>query len=131
MSITPEEQAALEKVRTWLSVYGPNSLPKLDDLAAIVSVAQIALREHPADDDEAITPEWLAKNCKPSELSPAVYGYSIYGPGITLKIEPSPHSCIKWFAIADQDRDSVTLAVVKTRGDVRRLCQALGIELKG
>ena len=53
MTLTPEEQAALEKVRTWLSVYGPNSLPKLDDLAAIVSTAQIALREHAADDNEA------------------------------------------------------------------------------
>lgn len=81
-------------------------------------LARAYLAEHPADDGEAVTAEWLEVVGLsdaielPEQFGIQFYpdGYAglwyYYGPGKDLRIE------------------------CKTRGDVRRLCKALGIELK-
>lgn len=81
------------------------------------------LEEHPADDDEPITADWLCKN-----------GWKVICNGTRASIEwITDHPIQLWKQ--DANRWHVTMGVVEfhvinTRGDVRRLCAALGIELK-
>lgn len=101
---------------------------KLKQRLAAFARQQLAETPDAGDDGDPVTAEWLAKRMKPSELSPLVYGYSKCCRGVTLRIEPHRES---WAALIDQDDASIDLGPIKTRGDVRNLCKALGVELEG
>ena len=81
-------------------------------------LAAAYLAEHPADEDELVTRAWLG------EVGLGVeYSHEI-GLGFALHT----HDLVPW-GIVYEDAE-MDLPPVKTRGDVRRLCKALGKELK-
>ena len=92
-------------------------------------VTQAYLAEHPADDDEPVTEEWLLS-----------IGFELTREGLPFHreidgyLKPSPgnllqpgESAYDWKLEPPANN---LLAVLFTRGDVRRICRALGIELK-
>lgn len=81
-------------------------------------LAEAYLAEHPADDDEPLSQEWL------SSVSRGVFGKVAF-----VSYELLDDASV-WRMLGD-DRGWYLFTSVKTRGDVRRLCRALGIELKG
>lgn len=110
----PEELNALEMIRDMVGAKLDLANASDECLNDIWIAAQIALREHPADDDEKVTAEWLD-----------VLGFE-YGNLSGLYIR-NP----RWSR--HETPTNVFTKVVphpETRGDVRRLCRALGIELK-
>lgn len=82
------------------------------------------LAEHPADDEEPVTEDWLrAVGSKP------IPGVSFHafdlGLFVQVGVRPDGSLCIH------ADRFTATLKMaICTRGDVRRLCAALGVPLK-
>ena len=89
--------------------------------------------EHPADDEEPISEEWLHwvggnyKYDADDEIEDCSFiGWSTnrgiqIGPSVALYVDD-------WNLMLDGT--AVPGVHLKTRGDVRRLCRALGIELK-
>ena len=76
-------------------------------------MADAYLAEHPEDDEEPVTEKWLD---------------SVFGPdGLEIQCHDEWGQAITWF----EGLGSVLIPMPKTRGDVRRLCKALGIPLKG
>jgi hypothetical protein len=75
-------------------------------------VAAAYLVEHPADDDELINSTWIESVGLQFDLTDHPYAYCHNG---QWQI---------WWSL------SLWLRDVNTRGDVRRLCAALGIEMK-
>lgn len=96
----------------------------VDDGAAL---AISYLAEHSEDDDELVTEEWLRNYVGwiPVEGS----GYIGCDKVIFCKGSESVYSA--WLKISQYYYDMRRIVRVETRGDVRRLCAALGIELKG
>lgn len=84
------------------------------------------LAEYPEDDEEPVTEEWLRDSVGwiPVERS----GYIGQDGIIFCKGSDSVYSA--WLKISDHYYDMRRIVRVKTRGDVRRLCTALVIELK-
>lgn len=115
--MTDNVREAAERLRD--AIKG-NSTFRVGDLAAVTLQY---LAEHPADNDEPVTVEWLASV------------------GFTIDV----HQSVKvtadlflvyrgggWFLASGADTiksAAVDLPDYKTRSDVRRLCAALGIEL--
>lgn len=88
--------------------------------AAIAAVeAEIEERRKP------VTAEWLAKHMKPSELSPAVYGYSVNGRDCVIRVEPRNK---RWFVFVTQMQSRIDFGYVATRGDVLELLRVIGGE---
>lgn len=82
-------------------------------------VAKAYLSEHPDDDDRPITPEWIDRY----RVSDVLY-----------LIEKKDDLCLYVqvngiYAEIEQYGDSVRIPI-STRGDLRRLCKVLKIELK-
>lgn len=81
------------------------------------------LREHPADDAEPVKNSWLDHH----------FDYEC-GLGWSVGKMFVRHDAMsrEWIVYARDHEygQSIELAVIFTRGDVRRLCRALGIELK-
>ena len=119
--MTNDVKAAAERVRQ-----GPLEAT-LPDFALL---ANEFLREHPADDDVALTVEWL-ENFEPG-LCPRQFG-------MRTRLDVKSHDGGKWLAciaqsdfvsetpLEEMDSEDVShVAIeVKTRGDVRRLCAVL------
>lgn len=114
--MTPEQKAALERVRnSATSWYAGMTLD-------YIKVADLCLCEHPADDDEPVTEEWLRSVGAIVIRETAAFGM------LTLELG----GLLCWrrhdretFYLTDMRK----LPHIKTRGDVRRLCRALGIPL--
>ncbi len=87
------------------------------------TLADAYLVEHPADDGEKVTEEWLlASGFTPH---PEFRGHSIYNKTQSIEV---------WIAdggiCVEGEYISRKFGGDYTRGDMRRLCSALGIELK-
>jgi len=113
----------LRRIHDWsrpLDVYGADyEHDYSDDVATIV---QAYLREHPADDAEPITEDWLRAvtpffYCDKSDL----YSHRQVMLGV----------CDGRTAVWIGSTASGCSAYISTRGDLRLLANALGIELKG
>jgi hypothetical protein len=119
--------------------YGPEH-----ELAVLASAYLI---EHPEDDGETVTREWLTSvgftAYDENERDPSKWLYFISpkskeskgrsGPIVHLRIDPL-YGCDGWSIVEAGDEhtglDSVQIPSCETRGDVRRLCAALSIPLK-
>lgn len=80
------------------------------------------------DDGELVTADWLRSVATPSTLSEAVYGYWLEGMGISINVCRDSRS--RWMVELNQDDARIALGEYKTRGDIRTLCRAIGLELK-
>jgi hypothetical protein len=95
------------------------------DERALWLLARAYLAEHQADDDDAIDADWLRSVGR--EL---LNGYCFDGQGITLWLAIDKRN--RWMAELMQDDVLIALGEIKTRGDLRLLCRALGsIDPKG
>lgn len=115
----------LAKVK-WIAAYSddeicPTALPKSQWVADLESVANEYLQVFPADNDTPITKEWLlSSNLDCSEQSWGVWCREIM---------------LRWVR-NDQGQEYWSLGDVviwkgqKTRGDLRKLCDVLGRDLK-
>lgn len=81
-------------------------------------LAKAYLAEHPADDDEPVTAEWLESIGANSDDGLFFTGHDAVDFELT-EFEGTWHVDVGWR----------TICLVETRGDVRRLLAALGIEV--
>jgi hypothetical protein len=105
----------------------------LQPLADAEFLADAYLTEHPADDNEPLTGEWLESlGAKSSHWATGTCDYSIPSDGIEVDVRI-------WSQAVDTDPEAIISNAghndnvqiqVKTRADVRLLCRALRIELK-
>jgi len=103
--ITPEQRASLERLRR-LRNYGGEELDFIgENEGSKDTVISLALALFPADDEEIATAEWFSS------------------------VKPTPANFDAEEAL-DQFNEEC-LAGKKTRGDVRRLLQGLGVDAKG
>lgn len=100
-----EAEIAIQRLTAWVRDHG-DAKPQafIGDVTMVLMLAKAYLAEHPVDDDEPVTNEWL--------WSLPLYRKAIW----------------RWtnnfvFDVSGQS------APCKTRGDVRRLLAALGIEV--
>ena len=89
----------------------------------VLSAASKYLAEHPADDAEPVTPEWLVSVGLNNELhlGGTFYVQVFADGGVSLNCT----NLDTWYGWYEE----LDLPKCKTRRDVRRLCAALGIEL--
>ena len=102
----------------------------IKDCGAVCEVLRTYLAEHAADDDEPVSEDWFRK-------------FTDNEPGLDID------SSREWYLACDGDGDEITLQFersskkmpnsdcwamccvsIKTRGQFRQLCRALGVELK-
>lgn len=85
----------------------------------VAAVARAYLTEHPADDDEPLSAAWLDK-CLPRSKDVGFSGEVLwqFGPFDTLSMYPEREDVARVFA-----------REIRTRGQLRRLCAALGVPL--
>lgn len=86
-------------------------------------LANAYLAEHPSDDDELITDDWwrdMSGGCR-----------FIFSPDERLMLWLGADGMLQ-LCISDGGGDEISrdMPHIKTRGDVRRLCKALGVEVK-
>jgi len=92
----------------------------------VCEIAAAYLAEHDEDEHEPVTEEWL--------IAAEVFGRIDMGNNFWFQVYPHLGSCQigrtnhQEFPGFDVELD---LPPVKTRGDVRRVCKALGIQIKG
>ena len=96
-----------------------------EDYRDLHTIADAYLAEHPADGEEPISEEWLHSIGFEDDRTgcPTLGPLHIQHAAITRMdsdVEYPASACVRSFPIP----------VPKTRGDVRRLCSAMGIELK-
>lgn len=115
MSLTTEEQAAIERLRS----DGFANIERQPWRRDLREAAKIALREYPADDAEPITVDWL--------LSVGFDDTGIVGVTVLFVDRLVVNMPDRYWTY----RDMALVRKHETRGEVRRLCRALGIELKG
>ena len=107
-----------KKVESWNF-----SRQRMDD---VCELAAAYLAEHDEDEHEPITEDWL--------IAAGVFGRIDMGNNFWFQVYPHLGSCQigctnhQEFYGFDVELD---LPPVKTRGDVRRVCKALGIQIKG
>lgn len=133
-------QAAAGRLRRWRAgedpwaVYGvadedhPNALVRELADADRAVLADAYLAEHPADDAEPVTEEWLK-----SEVGMTVPSWHTYEPRLLREVvdDEGRWDMRLWWAIERRSFEIGGRTVpVATRGDVRRLFSALGVELK-
>ena len=112
----------VDRVRSHFSMGGNKSY--VTDMPGCLNtdlrtLGEAYLAEHPSDDDEPVTEEWLH--------SIAVMGSDCYEIGhVEFVFEPE----CGWTAFAEVNGHSAWLLDTKTRGQVRLLCRALNIDLK-
>ena len=102
------------------------------------TVANAYLAEHPTDDEEPVTESWLescgGNVCHGCEDEP---GSVEFGKSRTLSLVLSQYDDMEFWRVFLEHPSSKAFAMhdqlpdVNTRGNVRRLCAALGITLKG
>lgn len=94
---------------------------------ALEDLAKAWLAEHPDDEGEPITPEWLLSA---GAIRWKTNSFAFLSRGLRLRMFFREHY-ERWVVFADQDESDVVLGNPKTRGDIRRLCKALEVECKG
>lgn len=124
--LTDEERDAVATVRDFFLPRG--CVMRSADLTPIVRAANvlagIALRDHPADEGEPVTPEWLLATCL--TVCRGIHAAS------WRKLPGCDGIAIFQAQRGDDDRDDRCLDVrVKVRGDVYAVLRALKIDLKG
>jgi hypothetical protein len=111
---------------------GRHALVKTSAWKALKLLADAWLAEHPVDDDEPVTEEWLLSvgfSKKNSAWASIGFDDEIYERYLGIEED---------FSLALGEHDFLGLNAIyvpfpgaaKTRGDVRRLCKALGVPLK-
>ena len=92
-----------------------------------MAVARGYLAEHPADDDERASPDWIERlGIKDSFNFQNEKCYKLYsGINVMFSARPWPERWQGFLWVGGKKGDN------PTRGDVRRLAAALGLELKG
>lgn len=123
-----DETRAAERLRKYMDgepMYMSNPEGPRDDLAKL---ANAYLREHPADDAEPVTEEWMNSLACEDSVSGLWYYFAV---DASTSLIIAMASNRNWASVEDDaSTDGVFLRDISTRGDVRRLCWALGIELK-
>lgn len=123
----PGDASPISRVYAWDTIPGG---PTYDgDRRAIIAAY---LAEHPADDETPIDREWLARlGCKRDDWGSGTTDFTIPSDGVQLDIRVWADEACGIDGIAYNQNDTGNVQVdVKTRGDVRRLCDAVGIKLK-
>lgn len=133
-----ELRAAAERVNEYLNGGGPSlAYPKFGPAGAREAfeaessmLARAYLAQHPADDAEPVTEEWLASSINSGELKgrhAVGLGYYFEGFGVQVRVYR-----VREMLYTDilQDDDNIAIGKIKTRGDLRLLCRALQIPLK-
>lgn len=125
------EQAKIVKNHAWLERFRKGNVSMSDEAGKQIAYyvdqfLNLIIADHPADDDEPITAEWLES---------VGFVYHDLGSDSPYEWYQHPSRLILWdfneeYWICNQlDQGSVRMDF-KTRGQVRLLCRALGIELK-
>ncbi len=118
---------AAEKACEFADVF-EDFTPLVDNAASVAEwwmhfkrLARAWREEYPEDDDEPITPEWLCSigwiAGTPTALTKSTHVCSASGGDMKW----GPFGCFLGIT---------KLSGIKTRGDVRRLCRMMGVELK-
>lgn len=99
--------------------------------ADIITIAELALAEHPADDDEPIKAEWLMsigfeKDGSGKEANEWLDLINIEASRKLSLLENLYGLC----CYTDADDECTVVKYPRNRGDLRRLCAALGFKLK-
>jgi len=118
-------RAAIERLRQDDLTFGNdrrNSCRMNYDGRVVWEDVQTLLSEHLADDDEPVTVEWLE--------SVGFKGISVMAEVILSAYVRLQRPSYDVVVRGNGAAFSPPLATAETRGDVRRLCAALGIELK-
>lgn len=122
--MSQEVKNAAESLRRLIPVKCPPSPRWSQDEQNLWTLAQAYLAEHPADENEPITEEWLRsagfiwQSTDTYELHSGAFGNDY------LRYTKIAFRAGLWYA------NGLGCADCKTRGDVRRLCSALGIPLR-
>jgi len=112
--MTNEEREAIERLRKYHGKPLPTGeYQSAGHWHAVNLAVGVVLREHPADEDEPINQAWIEQHVL---LEP------YYLMGLYFWCDSG-----QWIA---RISGKANLCDVNTRGDVRRLCAALGIELE-
>lgn len=134
-----EIRAAAERLTgDWDKSYPPAPHTATVD-AVLLDTARVAkayLAEHPADDGEPLTRDW-AKTCGWSHVAGASgVGAALYHDEANLYAHTPPaKSGLPWCVelwpedALSNGKGPYRAVTVRTRGDLRRLCAALGIDL--
>lgn len=136
--MTDEQKAEIQRLRKIKEMFG--SFPIAESLHALRVVADMALAEHPADDAEPVTKEWVKSFCLSLPLEP------IDGEAQWHWLPDKSRVFLRWNDYGEDGKSGVghwsantsgshldswiEFAIVKTRGDVRRLCAVVGVESK-
>jgi len=107
---------------------------ELDEAVLRVSDIETLLDSYPPDSDEPIDEEWLRQvGFKPNGLYLSMLLPAVEKAGSVVELTLTPDSESQdWSPSLLQDWDdhvTINSKAFKTRGDVRQLCRALGIEL--
>lgn len=105
----------------------PDHVRQRDQCFLMGMFCDLWLKEHPEDDGEPVTEDWLRSSVGwiPVEGS----GYIGRDGIIFCKGSESVYSA--WLQISQYYYDMRRIVRVETRGDVRHLCKALGVSLVG
>lgn len=132
LPMTPEQKAALDRLRNskyWSSDIDDNR-QWFDDVQYwkdIRTLLKAYDSEHPTDDDVPVDEEWLRS--VGFVKHEALWQWAAGTDGLLRVLYwPEYHHGEWWIESPDNRMSEIPDA--KTRGDVRRLCRALGIELK-
>lgn len=120
IEMNEELKAAIERRRKNPGWKG-QLFPYGNAISDAVLLADAYLAEHQEDDDELVTEQWLREN-----------GFCNYRgwPQTRIGIETLAGLYLSWNSAENAFRLDCCLWEGSTRGDVRRLCKALGIELE-
>jgi len=130
-SATPNKRIVMSLRRLRAGEYGDGKKVELWNVSRqrmndVCELAAAYLAEHDEDEHEPITEDWL--------IAAGVFGAIDMGNNFWFQVYPHLGSCQigctngQEFYGWDEEID---LPPVKTRGDVRRVCKALGIQIKG
>lgn len=123
---------ASERLRRGFYINDPDTLVSPCQSNDAYTLAMAYLREHPADEHDAITPEWLVSVGFRHSLNP-LWLMVDFGKENShwLAIKKDLSECDIGQKVPSYDYDpQVPIPVPLTRGAVRSLCKALGIPLK-
>lgn len=132
--MTPEQKASLDRLRKHEAIIGSDyrTSPYYVEGRGVVSdewwkdvfaAKNLAQSEHPDDDDVPVSGEWLESV---GGLKSRADSYTWVFPFI---VDDGWHCCIT-VSHGYVRIDGITVIVSPTRGNVRRLCRELRIELK-
>lgn len=127
MSDINELRAAAERGRK-LYRESPAHVQRREQCIIMGLLSEAYLAEHPADDGEPVTEEWLKSTIGWIPVDGGTDGYIGVDKIIFCKGSENVYSA--WLQTSNHYYDMRRIVRVYTRGDVRLLCRALGITLK-